>query len=252
MFRANKTAAENGTASVLQLTETAAPDRRLARTSNADPWKDLGHPGFADIVRRICTVCGWTAATPGTGQMLAISSAIEREGKSSVARALAISMARDHDGDVLLIECDTLRPSLNRDFGIELSPGLTEVLTGEAQFSDGLHQTRMSNLWLLPVGAQHENPSRLLRSPAMSAMLNEARMRFAFIVVDVPAILRTTDAAVLARMSDGVVMVVRAGSTDQRAVDEALQLLAGAHVHGVVLNRWRTRVPGLVRRLVEL
>src|SRR5687768_7756866 len=104
MFRANKTAAEDATASVLQLTETVSPDRRLARTPSTDPWKALGHPGFADIVRRICTVCGWTAATPGTGQMLAISSAIEREGKSSVARALAISMARDHEGDVLLIE----------------------------------------------------------------------------------------------------------------------------------------------------
>jgi capsular exopolysaccharide synthesis family protein len=254
MLRAGKSSRHRAAidTAIPRLTGVDLPVRRSSGTAQADLWKDLGRPDLGDIVRRVCTVCGWTSASPGAGQTLAIASALEREGKSSVARAMAISMALDHDGDVLLLECDLLHPSLSRDFGADASPGLTETLSGEATFADALRQTSLPNLWLLPAGGNHHSPSRLLRSHAMSGLLQEARSRFAFIVVDLPAVLRSSDAAVLARLTDGVVLVVRAGATDQRAVAEAVGLLSGAPLHGVVLNRWRTKVPGIVRRLVEM
>jgi Mrp family chromosome partitioning ATPase len=86
----------------------------------------------------------------------------------------------------------------------------------------------------------------------MQTVLSEARDRFAFTVMDLPAVLESSDAAVLARQTDGVVLVVRAGSTNQRSVQQAIQLLSGVPLHGVVLNRRRSRVPGLIRRLMGM
>jgi capsular exopolysaccharide synthesis family protein len=217
-----------------------------------EPWLELGYPDLANAVRRICTLCGWTLASTGTGQTLAITSALEREGKSSLARAVAIAMARDHTESVLLLECNLLRPSLSEDFGLPSSPGLSEVLADEASLDDALCPTELPNLQVLPAGAPFSNPSRLLRSPEMSAVLEEVRKRFPFAVVDLPAVLKSSDAAVLARQADGVVVVVRAGSTDMRAVQQAHQLLAGAKLHGVVLNQWRSAVPEVVRRVMQV
>lgn len=228
----------------------AGPGRHVVRH---DPWRELGAADLTDTVRRICTLCGWTQARIGQGQSLAITSAVDREGKSSIARAAAIATARDYAGDVLLLECDLLNPSLSEDFGLDSGPGLTEILSSStADLRAGLRSTGLPNLWLLPAGGRHDNPSRLLRSAAMSSLVAELRDRFAFMVMDLPSVLRSSDASVLARMTDGVVLVVRAGSTDQRLVEQALHLLSGTTLHGVVLNRWRSALPDVVRRVVEL
>src|SRR5207302_8426063 len=93
---------------------------------------------------------------------------------------------------------------------------------------------------------------RLLRSPRMAKVVAAMESSFAFVVLDLAAVLTSSDAAVLARCTDGVVFVVRAGATNQRAVQRALWLLAGATIHGVVLNRWRSSIPTLLRPTVEL
>lgn len=218
----------------------------------ADSWKDLGYAGLEDTVRRICTRCGWTRAAAGAGQILAVGSAVEGEGKSLLAAAIAMSMAQDHTNGVLLLECDLSHPMLREDFGLDSGQGLSEVLSGHTDLESSVRLSRIPNLWLLPAGVCADNPSRLLRSPAMTALLDEARNRFAFIVLDLPAVLASSDATVLARQTDGIVLITHCGSTDQRAVKQALQLLSGVKMHGVVLNRWRSAVPDIVRRVVEL
>ena len=226
--------------------------RDSVATSATEIWPDLGRSDLTDTIRRICTLCGWTRTSAGTGRTLAIASAHEREGKRALARAIAIAMAHDHSGDVLLLECDLLRTSLEEDFQADPGPGLTELLTGDADLESALRPTLLPNLRLLPAGtAIGPTPSRLLRSPAMSHLLDEVRERLAFIVLDLPAVLRSSDAAVLAQLTDGVVLVARTGSTEQRAVLQALDLLSGSTLHGVVLNRSRSRVPGFVRRMIE-
>jgi capsular exopolysaccharide synthesis family protein len=217
------------------------------------PVPATNHDDLTNTVRRICTLCGWTRVAAGPGRTLAVTSALDGEGKSSIARAIAISIAQDHASEVLLLECNLLRPCVDEDFGGVDAPGVGvgEILGGYADLEQGIRPTRLPNFWLLPAGAQQPNPSRLLRSAAMPALLSEVRMRFAFVVLDLPAVLSSSDAAVLARLTDGAVLVVRAGATDQRAVQEALQLLSGVTLHGVVLNRWRSAVPDFLRRLVE-
>lgn len=233
-----------------------AAGRRGQGRAASDSWMNPDQGELAGIVRRICARCGWTEAGNAMGRTLAVASAMEREGKSSIASAIAIATAHDYPGDVLLLECDLLRPSLGDDFGVDGGLGLSEILADDGDLVDalaqGLRPTGLPNLWLLPAGNQQENPSRLLRTARMAGALEELRNRFAFIVLDLPAVLRSGDAPALARLTEGVVFVVRAGSTDQRAVQQAIQLLSGATLHGVVINRWRTTVPEIVRRIVEL
>ncbi len=226
--------------------------RRGRTRLQPDLWGELGDAGLANTVRRIYTLCGWAQDHDGPGRVLAVTSAVSGEGKSSTARAVAIATARDHRRDVLLLECDLLSPNISDDFGAAEGPGLTEILGGAAVLDQGLRPTGIPNLWLLPAGARHENPARLLRSAEMSALLDEVRGRFAFVIVDLPAVLATSDAAVLARQADGAVFVVRANTTDQRAIHQALQLLSGVTLHGVVLNRGQSKMPDIVRRIVEL
>src|SRR5579884_3633373 len=87
---------------------TSAPPGGPARRSG--PWKDLGYDELANTVRRIWTLCGWTQDPGDSGRVLAITSAVAAEGKSTLARAVAISTAQDHDAGVLLVECDLLTP----------------------------------------------------------------------------------------------------------------------------------------------
>ncbi|MFN8558320.1 MAG: CpsD/CapB family tyrosine-protein kinase [Dehalococcoidia bacterium] len=217
----------------------------------ADPWQSVGYPGLADTVRRICTLCGWTHLSTAFGRTMAIVAPSEGDGASSLARAMAVTMALDHDCEVLLVECNVLRPTLAEDLKIHSDPGLMDILSGRIDFEDGVHETPIPNLAVMPAGSVHEGPSRLLRSAAMRGMLEQAKRQFLFIVLELPAIMATSDSAVLARLADGVTLVVRNGVTTEQVLHQAQQYLTGATVHGVVLNRWQTHVPAVLRRIVE-
>lgn len=226
-------------------------NRREAGPAQPVSWAAMGYTELANQVRSVCTLCGLTHAKAGMGQSIAVTSACAREGRSTVARLLAISLAQDHADEVLLLEADLLHPSVSADFGLATAPGLSEVLDGTAACEDALRATRLPNLKLLPAGDPPENASRLLRSQAMSDLLEGLRKQFAFVVMDLPAVLSSSDAAVVAEKVDGTLLVVRAGETEQHDVLQAQNLLAGVKLHGVLLNRYRTAVPAFARRLLE-
>lgn len=223
---------------------------RMPNGARNELWPDLRRADLADTVRRICTMCGWTGATE-VAKTMAVTSVVEREGKSSIARAIAISMANDHAGDVLLVECDLLHPSLAGDFGIEAAPGLSDVLAEDMLLSDAVHPSGLPNLWLLPAGSPSANPSRLLRSPAMQSMLEDVSGWYSYVVLDLPAVLKSSDASVIAQLAGGVVLVVRADSTEHQAAQEAVRLLSGANLHGAVVTRTKSALPSLVRRVIS-
>ncbi len=211
----------------------------------------MGYTELANLVRSVCTLCDLTHAKAGWGQSIAVTSACAREGRSTVARLLAISLAQDHAEDVLLLEADLLRPSVAADFGMMPAPGLCELLDGSVSVEDALRQTKIGNLKVLPAGEPPANASRLLRSQGLRDLLDQLCGAFAFVVVDLPAVLDSSDAAVVARQVGGTVLVVRVGETEQQHVTQAQTLLSGATLHGVLLNRYRTAVPAFARRLLE-
>jgi capsular exopolysaccharide synthesis family protein len=230
------------------------PSPRQSAQRRGDP---AGQPVEFDLLntlRRIYTLAGWTGANQDAGRVLAIGSAVSGEGKSTLAHAIAISAARDLAGNILLVECDLISPTLEADFGAVKGPGLAQVLGSEGdiipQLAAAIRPTVSSNLWLLPAGTPQDNPSRLLRSQRMESLLSAAQARFSYVILDLPAVLDNNDSAVLARLTDGVVIVVHSAATDRRAVQQALWLLSGAHIHGVVLNRFSPNTPKFLQRLL--
>ncbi len=165
------------------------------------------------------------------------TSAGPNEGKSTSALNFAVLVARQRER-VLLVEADLRRPRLSITLRIDREPGLREVLLGHLDVDAAIRRDVLPNLDVLPSGSEAENPSDLLNSRAMEELLGQLESRYNYVVIDSPPILAVTDAAVLAAQTDGSVLVVRSGHTDQRAARRAMDQLqrVGVRVLGAVLN----------------
>ncbi|MEJ7811602.1 MAG: polysaccharide biosynthesis tyrosine autokinase [Gemmatimonadaceae bacterium] len=159
------------------------------------------------------------------------------DGKSTTVANLAITFAQQGQR-TLLIDADLRRAVLDKLFEVPRSPGLTDVLVGETPLFDALRPTSIRGLSVLGSGPFPPNPSELLGSPAMREVLREANEHFDVVLLDSPPLLAVTDAAVLSTMVDGVILVVRMGSTARTAVRRAIGQLQAVHgrLVGSVLN----------------
>jgi capsular exopolysaccharide synthesis family protein len=168
---------------------------------------------------------------------LVLTSPGPADGKSTTVANLAITFAQQGQR-TLLVDADLRRAVLDKTFSVPRSPGLTEVIVGEAQLSTAVNATAVPNLFVLGSGHFPPNPSELLGSAAMRNVLREAKEQFEVILFDSPPLLAVTDAAVLATMVDGTVLVVRMGATARGAVRRALGQLQAVHgrVLGSVMN----------------
>jgi capsular exopolysaccharide synthesis family protein len=167
---------------------------------------------------------------------IVVTSAGPKEGKSTTAANLAIAFAQQGHR-VLLVDCDLRRPRVHKMFDQPQQPGLTELLVGTASLEDCVQATMVPNLVTLTSGALPPNPVELLGSARMREFL-QMMSGVDMVVLDTPPLLAASDAAVLGRIADGVVMVVRAGQTQRGAVQESVQQLTnvGARIIGTVLN----------------
>ena len=152
-----------------------------------------------------------------------------------MAAALATCGAK-----VLLIDADLRQPRCHTALGLPPSPGLSDLLTGRVNTEPV--QTNVENLSLLPAGHPAANPTELLTSWLMCKLLQEARERFEFVVLDSPPILVVSDGLLLANLADGVVFVAESGRSRQDdarlAIERVLQ--TGGVPVGAVLNRGRS------------
>jgi capsular exopolysaccharide synthesis family protein len=174
---------------------------------------------------------------------LVVTSAAPGEGKTLTAANLAVTLA--YDGlRVLLVDCDIRRPRVHGMFRLPRSPGLMELLTSADASGNpagrprAIRETSITGLSVLPCGALPSNAAQLLSGTRMRALLQELREEYDIIVLDTPPVLATADAGIVASLTDGVLLVVRAGTTDRNAAQRACQQLAnvGARVIGTVLN----------------
>jgi len=172
---------------------------------------------------------------------LVVTSAAPGEGKTLTAANLAVTLA--YDGlQVLLVDCDIRRPRVHGLFHLPRSPGLMELLTAAdrpgAPLPPAIRDTTIARLSVLPCGALPMNAANLLSSTRMRLLLDELKQQYDIIVLDTPPVLATADAGIVGSLTDGVLLVVRAGTTDRNAAQRAYQQLAnvGARVVGTVLN----------------
>jgi len=202
-------------------------------------------PDSEELFRAIYTRAGLTM--PG---IVAVSSAVAGEGKSTIALGLAIMVAQDFpDRRVLLVETDLQHPSLAADFDVEPSPGLAEALDGMYPVQMGYRQTFLDNLRVLPAGGAFPNPSRLLRSTRLTTVLETTRRSNDVVVLDAPSLLTNSDASLVNDVADGVILVVRAGVTPMAVVERAIDLVDAERLRGVVMNGSQSSVPGWLRRI---
>ena len=168
---------------------------------------------------------------------LVLTSPGPADGKSTTVANLAITFAQQGQR-TLLVDADLRRSVLDKTFSVPRTPGLTEVIVGASPLEQAVHQTTVENLFVMGSGQLPPNPSELLGSDRMREVLAEARDTFDVVLFDSPPLLAVTDAAVLSTMVDGVILVVRVGSTSREAVRRAAAHLRAVHsrVLGAVLN----------------
>ena len=166
-----------------------------------------------------------------------VTSAVPGEGKSTVSLSLARAMA-DAGSPVILIDADLRRPTVAKKLKLDAKVGLTQVLAGQVEIANAVHQLGESNLFVLPAGRIPPNPSELLGSDKMRQLINELSEEF-IVVVDVPPLLPVTDASLLSHSVDGVILVGSIGRSHREQMTEASSILkkVNANLFGLVLNR---------------
>ncbi|MEO5925013.1 MAG: CpsD/CapB family tyrosine-protein kinase [Bryobacteraceae bacterium] len=169
-------------------------------------------------------------------QSILVTSALPKEGKSTVAMNLATVLADGGKSSVLLVEGDLHRPSIASGLGIPAARGLAECLEIGIDPISVIQRVEPLGFYLLHAGATKGNPTQVLQDEGLGATLDGVRQHFDWIVIDTPPLAVLTDALLLGRCADTSLMVIRADVTPRAAVDEALARLGAEHVFGILVN----------------
>jgi capsular exopolysaccharide synthesis family protein len=173
-------------------------------------------------------------------QVILMTSALPREGKTTAAANLAVTLAQLGD-KTLLVDGDLRKPGVSRALSMAGGKyaGLSSYLAGVSTLDlITVQHPGISNLSVIPTGPVPPNPADLLSSHRLSDMVIELRRRYKFVVIDSPPIMAATDAVILSVLADGVLLVVRSGETPKEAFTRTCDLLSSvkSRVLGVVLN----------------
>lgn len=176
--------------------------------------------------------------------IIMVTSAKPGEGKTFTSVNLAMSIAKERDKTVLLVDADVAKSSVSRVLGLTPKlPGLVDYLEDESlALADVLLKTNVPNLRVLPSGRSHIHSTELLASDAMHQLVSEMSQRYPdrIIILDSPPMLVTSEASVLAGLVGQIVVVVESEKTSRQEVNEALGRLDQSKMIGLVLNKART------------
>jgi tyrosine-protein kinase Etk/Wzc len=195
-----------------------------------------------------------------TGNSIVVTSAAPREGKTQTLCNLAIAMAQAGQR-VVLIGSDFRKPMVYKLFGLQRSPGLTEVLIGNVSWKEALNTLTdmliggfeyerllrargIENIHILTCGERTPNPSELLNLDEMNNLIQELKQNFDVVLLDCPPTLPVADAAILGARVDGVILVYKAGKTSRYALLRTKNQLEQLNVKilGVVINNLKPRL----------
>lgn len=170
-------------------------------------------------------------------QRLLITSALPAEGKTFVAANLAQAIVRQEERRALLVDADLRSSRLHLEIGAPSGPGLSEYLRGEADEYAVTQSSPEGNLFFIPGGKPSANPTELLAGPRLKTLLDRMAPLFDWVILDSPPVLPVADAGLLAGLCEGILLVVRSGSTPYDAARKACVEFHGKNLIGAVLNR---------------
>lgn len=190
----------------------------------------------------------------GGHKVILVTSSTVKEGKSTIAANLAVVLAQQ-GGRILMIDADMRKPMQHHTFGLKRDPGLSECILGQYQWQDavkrfsdvmlgdmGIDQALLTpgldQLEILTCGIVNANPPDLLAAPMMDTILQEVREEYDLVIIDMPPLLHTTDATILASKVDGVLLVYHIGSVVRGALKRVKTNIeaVGGNVLGIILN----------------
>ncbi len=172
-------------------------------------------------------------------QIIAVSSALPSEGKSTFSINLGVSFAREGKR-VLIVDCDLRRPAQHRHFpSTSNHQGLTDVLTGKLEVDEAIQDTPVPNLSMLTSGPIPTDPARLIESLRLRQLLLDLQKSYDLVIVDTPPSLVVNDSLVLSRVVDGIILVVEAHKTSRKLVSDMRGRFSSSGIEpiGLVLNK---------------
>ena len=171
-------------------------------------------------------------------KVLAVTSAISREGKTSLSSQLAVSLSTATNRPTLLIDGDMRSPDIHRIFEVDRGPGLSEVLRGDCSVEEAIETGFSDTLHLLTAGNLDMSPHRIMGDGHFTELLQRLRETYDFVILDTPPILPASEALLMARASDAAILCVR---RDYSRIDQVVHAFtrlrsAGVQTVGAVLN----------------
>lgn len=192
---------------------------------------------FSESIRTIRTAI-LLSLTNSNRKMLAISSSVPSEGKTTVALNLAQSLAKMEK--TLLIDCDLRMPAIGLRYGLPRNQsGLTNILMTDSPISENIYHDAISSLNILPAGLVPQNPQELLSSAKFKSILGKLQQEYDRIIIDTPPMQMVSDSLIIGAITGGMVLVVKAQSTTEKQINETIKQLNYHRItiDGIVLNQ---------------
>ena len=167
-----------------------------------------------------------------------VTSALKGEGKTITAINLAVSIARAVKQTVLLVDTDLRNPTLHHYLGCDGQKGLRDYLLADEPLAELLVNPGLAKMVVLAAGKPLSGSTEILGSPKMEKLVKEMKRRYPerYVIFDCPPLLTVPDALMFSSYVDGIIFVVEAGRTPRDQISEAIELLAGKNIIGLVMN----------------
>jgi capsular exopolysaccharide synthesis family protein len=203
-----------------------------------DLFAEVGNRNLIENFRIVRTNLLAMGGISKPAQVIMITSAVPKEGKTVVSSNLSISFGQT-GSRTLLIDSDLRRGRLHRLFGLRKSPGLSDYLLGKVTLEQAIRPSGKENLSILSAGEHVESGTELLGSAKFAELMTHLRTEYERIIVDTPPVLGLSETSVLQSYVDGVLFVIWSGRTPIRYMKTAVDILSanGANFYGFILNR---------------
>jgi len=177
------------------------------------------------------------SVTGSGSKTIAVTSSIASEGKSTTNFNLGITFA-EMGAKVVIVDCDLRRPNVGRLVGLHKKKGLSNYLINDAELESVIHHTDFENLDVVLAGNIPPNPTELLASDNMKELIDTLKGTYDYILLDTPPVTVVTDAAVISKLTDGMIIVTRQFISEKPLLKDAISKLkfVDAKIIGVVLN----------------